>query len=549
MNDLKAIRIVKDFERLKSERATYESAWRDIRDYVRPNVVDFNAHRSPGDIRTVQMLDSTAMQANTDLASEVFSNLFNPSERTFGIGVNGSAELNRDPEVIEWCDLIADELFFSFTDERSQHTSATHEIIQDITAFGNGVISQEWNSETWQLQFMARPLACSFFDTDANGVVNKLIREESMELRQIVAKWPGATWEGLQKELESTPEKKYCVLHSVQPRAEEERRFGSTYVKRMIFASCWVLKEKKLLLDEGGYESFPYHCPRWNKVADEIYGRGPGINCIPAVKMLNRQKLTTIKAAQKATDPPIWLPGEGVRLPYRDEPGGVNFYDPSMFPQGFPTFTQDHKGNFPVTLEMMESERADIRKAFYTDWMEWFPKRERQTAQEIRELSMRKLNKMSPLLGRLETELQVPMIQRAFELKRAAGLIPDAPTILQGGNGKKPSELKVIYVSASARAQAASEANSIMLFFQELLPWAQADPTVMDAINMPEAVQELAIKQRITRRILRSKEEITAMQEQRAQKEQAMQMAGAAEPISKAVLNIAKANEAGGIAA
>ena len=541
-NDPKAKQIIREYERMRGERSTYETTWRDIRQYVRPNVVDFNAKTSPGDIRTERMYDGSAMQANTDLAGDIWSELFSPVERTFGIGVAGDVELNRDPEVIEWAEYVADTIYASYGDERSQLTSSGHELIQDVTAFGNGVMSQEWDSDEGQIIFRTMPLASCFFANNKNGAVDKLFRCEEMTLRQILQRWPDAMWEGLDKAKETEQDKKYEVIHAVQPRADKDRMYGREDKMNMPFASCWVLKEKCVLLEEGGYRSFPYHTPRWNKIADETYGRGPGINCLPGIRMLNRMKLTTLRAAQKAVDPTIWLPTEGVRLPYKDFPGAVNHFDPSSFPSGqFDIKTIEHRGNFPVTLEMMEAERLEIRKAFYTDWLEWFPKVERQTAEEIRELSMRKLKKIAPVLGRIEVELRVPMIQRSYQLCQAAGLIPDAPAVLEG------RALKVVYVSASARAQAASEVNGLIGYMQQLIPAAQIDPTVFDAVDVKKWANELAIKQRVSRRILRSDEEMEAIEQQRAEKEQAMAMAGAAEPVSKALLNVAKAQEAGGI--
>lgn len=541
-SETKAKRICKDFEQMRSDRATYESVWKDIRQYVRPNTVDFNARQSPGDIRTERMYDGAAMQANTDLAGDIFSDLFNPVERTFGIGTTGNVELNRDPEVIEWCDYVADSIFASYSDERSQLTSSGHELIQDVTAFGNGILSQEWDADEQQIIFMARPLAVCYYRTNKNGLVDTLARiEEQMELRQILQKFPGTTWEKIEDDLKAN--KKFDVIQMVQPRVDAERIYSRSDGPNMPFSSCYVLKEKQLILEESGYMSFPYHCPRWNKMADETYGRGPAHNCLPGIRMLNRMKQTVIRASQKATDPTTWLPNEGIRLPYRDHPGAVNHYNPSDFPNGFDLHQNEHKGNFPVSHEMMEAERLEIRKAFYTDWLEWFPKVERQTAEEIRSLNMRKLKKMAPLLGRLQTELLVPMIQRSFQLLDARGLIPPRPRVLLG------QRMGIVYESASSRAQAAFQAESLIGFLQEIVPMAQIDPTAMDAIDMEKFIQELAYKQRIPRRVLRSPEDLAQLKEDRAQKEQAAAIAGAAEPVSKALLNVAQAREAGGIAA
>lgn len=74
-----------------------------------------------------------------------------------------------------------------------------------------------------------------------------------------------------------------------------------------------------------------------------------------------------------------------------------------------------------------------------------------------------------------------------------------------------------------------------------MIPLSQANPEILDAINWDAYAQELAYKQRVSRRILRSPEDIEAIRGQRKQEEQQLQMAGAAEPLSKAALNFAQA--------
>src|SRR3546814_4077959 len=68
----------------------------------------------------------------------------------------------------------------------------------------------------------------------------------------------------------------------------------------------------------------PYMVPRWSKDAGEIYGRSPGWNALPDQKMLNEMSRTVLKAAQKAVDPPLMVADDGVLMPLRTHPGGIN---------------------------------------------------------------------------------------------------------------------------------------------------------------------------------------------------------------------------------
>jgi hypothetical protein len=278
---------------------------------------------------------------------------------------------------------------------------------------------------------------------------------------------------------------------------------------------------------------------RWSKVADEIYGRGPAINCLPDIRMLNRMELATIKAASKAVDPSLILPSDGFLMPFKTSPGAINYRDPSA--GEFEVQALRHEGNFPVTLEITDQKREFIKRCFYSDWVKLMPKKERQTQYEISELVAQQLRMMAPMLGRIYTELLVPMIQRSFELLSRHQRLPIAPPSLEGSN------YKVTYVSAAARAQTETQAVSMGKFMQELIPLAQLDPTVMDRIDTDAYAEELAYVRKVTRRIIRSDKQVDQMRADRDQEQQAQAMAGAAEPVSKAILNISQAQKAGGL--
>src|SRR5690242_15845561 len=93
------------------------------------------------------------------------------------------------------------------------------------------------------------------------------------------------------------------------------------------------------LIDVGGFDEVPYLVPRFSKVTGEIYGLGPGMTCLPDVKMLNEMAKTVVKAAQKIVDPPLQLPDSGFLVPIKTTPGSLN------------------------------SLRQQIIRAFYVEWL------------------------------------------------------------------------------------------------------------------------------------------------------------------------------------
>jgi hypothetical protein len=525
--DPKAVELLKDFERMRVDRSPYESAWNDIRNLVRPNTVDFYSQQnSPGDVRTDRIYDGTAMQSNTDLGNAVHTFIANPSERNFGIKVTADRELNKDPDVLAWCDEVSDIIGSEYQDDRTKFTSSMQEGFLDL-AFGTITINQEWNADEGHLEFEACPLADCFFEQDAHGKVNRLNRRRTWTVTQITKEFPDATWEGKE---EDSPDKKYTVVHCVYEGGES----------RLPYSSCWVLKEKCVILKEGGYRSFPFHVGRWAKSSEETYGRGPAINCLPEIKMLNRMEFTIIKAWQKAVDPPLIMPSDGfIGKNFRTHPGAVNYSDPSA--GEFQVQALEHKGKLEGAETKSDQKREFIRRAFYADWVKLMPRKERQTAYEISELVEQQLRMMAPMLGRLQTEVMIPCIQRSYQLMSLAGLLPQAPPQLRG------RIIEVDYVSAAARAQAATRLANYNRYIQSLAVLQPFAPEVMDALDTDDMAQDMAILSGVPRSAARSPEEIMEIRSARAQEQQMMAMADAAPKIGKTMLDLSKANAEGGL--
>lgn len=534
-DDPKAIKLLKDFERMRSDRTTYENAWRDIRQLVRPNTVDFySSQNAPGDVRTERMYDGTAMQSNADLANAVHTFIANPSERNFGIKVTANRELNEDPEVVEWSDLVSDIIAAEYQDDRTMFTSSMQECFLDL-AFGTITLNQEWNPDEGHLAFKACPMANTFSEENADGLVDKVGRCMEMTVRQINQQFPDATWE---RKDEEKPEKKYTVVHLVYPR--EDRDYGRADGRNMPIASCWLLKEKKAILHEGGYRSFPYHVARWSKSSEENYGRGPAINCLPEIRMLNRMEYTIIKAWQKAVDPPLIMPSDGFLNKFKTAPGSINFSDPSA--GEFTVQPLEHKGKLEGAETKSDQKREFIRRCFYADWVKLMPKKERQTAYEISELVEQQLRMMAPMLGRLQTELMIPCIQRSYQLLGAAGMLPPAPESLLG------ITIEVDYVSAAARAQAATRVVNYGRYIQNLAVLQPFAPDVMDAVDADLIAQDMATLLGVPQRAIRPREDIIEIRSSRAREQQMAALVEAAPKIGSTVKDLSQAQAIGNVA-
>jgi hypothetical protein len=230
--------------------------------------------------------------------------------------------------------------------------------------------------------------------------------------------------------------------------------------------------------------------------------------------MLNEMSKTTIKAAQKQVDPPLLVPDDGFILPVRTVPGGLNFYRAGTRDRIEPL---NIGANNPLGLNMEEQRRNAIRDAFYVNQL-MMQNGPQMTATEVVQRNEEKMRLLGPVLGRLQSELLRPLIDRTFAILLRKKLFRQAPDFLSG------VDIQIEYVSPLAKAQRASELQSIMRAIEIFGSLAQVSP-VFDHINIDNLVTHLADIVGVPAKVLNSKSEVNAIRQQKQQQaDQQMQM-------------------------
>ncbi len=528
-------KVLDRFQQLQTDRRAYEQNWQSIRDLVRPGTTDFNRQVTPGQLRTLDIFDGTAPKANGELASALIGYLLSPVMRWFDVEVRGMTqdEMSEqlDDAALLWLEQVADAIYDQYKSDSTNFNNTMRECMLDIGAFGTCVPSQEWSEDG--LCFKSHALASCYLQEDSDGMIDTVMRELKYTTRQVLQEFSGDV---IPKKImeERQMDKPWKILHSVFPRSD--RNFFKRNVTNKKFASLWISVDCKESMRESGYDALPYHPARWVKLAEEIYGRGPAIDCLPDIRMLNQMEKTLLKSGQKVVDPPLQVPDDGFLLPIKTFPGALIFKDPSA-PNIEPLIT---KANLPFGLEQANQKRDFIKTCFYIDWIRMEKENKEMTAYEVSDRRDEKLRLLSPMFGRLMTELLGPMIARSYNLLNEHGRLPQAPPSLQG------KRLKVEYTSPAAKAQKMVKAMDMDRYIQGMIPMAQLSPDIMDIVDLDAYARERALLMGTTRLIIRSKQQVADI---RAQKQQAQQTQGLmqmAEPATKAIKNLADAKDKGG---
>lgn len=531
MEDL-VTRIITKQESLKSYRTPWENLWQDCGEYVNPNRGDFSTIRYRADTaRYDKIYDTTAPLANENLASGLHGFLTSPSQRWFSLSTFDD-EINEEYEVKQWLNKTTNILYdkvFNIPD--SNFNSQAHELYLDLGSFGTAVMMVQDNPGSG-ISFRTFHLADCYIQENDSGFVDTLYRRYKRTGRQLMERFGDAVPEKIIKISQKDPYREFEVIHAVEP----SESYGEPIKKptQKAFKSCYILLEEKTLLEEGGFDEFPYMVPRWSKVAGEIYGRSPSMTSLPDIKMVNAMMKTIIKAAQKITDPPLLVPDDGFILPVRTVPGGLNFYRSGTQDRIEPLET---RGRPDIGFDLLNNRREHIKAAFHVDWMQMPDQKgsPNMTATEVVARQEEKMRLMGPMIGRLQVEFLGPLIDRVFRIMLRKKQIPEAPGILEG------QEMKILYTSPLARAQKSGQLMTITRLFESMVPLFQAKPDLLDNMNTDETFRYFHHLLDAPAKILNTKEKVEEERQQRQEQQEQMMQAEQAKMESESAKNISEA--------
>jgi hypothetical protein len=280
----------------------------------------------------------------------------------------------------------------------------------------------------------------------------------------------------------------------------------------MQFASYYICLDEKCIVEEGGYRTFPYALGRYITTPGETYGRSPAMLVLPDIKMLNEMQKTIIRAAHLSVSPPLLLQEDGVLQAFDLRPNALNYGGVDEKGQAT-VHPLDIKARLDIGLEMLQDRQKIINDAFLVTLFQILVDQPNMTATEAMLRAQEKGALLAPTMGRQQSELLGPLIEREIDILSHAGMLPPMPDELLEMGG----EVDVEYVSPLNRAQRSEDAVAILRTFEAIAPLAQVDPSVMMAFDLPQAARELADINGMPAKVLRSAEAIAAMQKQQTQ--------------------------------
>ncbi len=533
---------LRSLSELEGRRYNWDSHWQEVAERVWPAADEFNSGRSPGDKRSTKIFDATAALA-LEKFSAAMESMLTPRAQKWHTLRSTNEELNEDPSVKAWFEEVTKRMFQARNAPKAGYYSQMHEGYKSLGAFGNACMFID-EPRDGGIQYVQCHIGQVYIEVNPARRVDTIYRKYQMSAKAAEQEWgidklPDKVARAL--ELEESMYKQFEFLHVVSPRTD--RDVERKDYEGMPWHSYHIGIDDKAMIEEGGYHEFPYMYSRYTLNPTEIYGRSPAMLVLPAIKMAQEMQKTFIRSGHKIVDPPLLLHDDGVlgtgSKQIRLTPGGLNYG--GVDAQGRPLVVPLQTGaRLDITEGMLEKERAVINDAFLVTLFQILVDQPQMTATEALIRAQEKGQLLAPTVGRQQSEMIGPQIDREFNILGRQGFLPEMPEVLAEAEG----EYEIGYESPGMRHQRSEELMGIQRTLEMAMPFAQADPSILGIFKPDQIIRLAAEINGAPVSILRTPDELEEVQAAQAQQAQQQQMMDAIAQAAPAAKDLAQAQAA-----
>jgi hypothetical protein len=425
--------VQRGFRRAQQLRSLKEDRFDQCFRYAMPGRGAFFSSNADEEIDDV--FDETAIVATQEFASRlqagIVPNFTRWAKLTAGLDIDEAdrGQVDTDLEgVTEFCfDVI----------NASNFPQESAESFMDL-AVTLGAMEVEKGTVVNPLRFSAIPINELYVANGPFDMLDQFFRIRSYTFDQFVVKFQDHTMDGDKLEEWRKSGKPYTFIDAVMRDWEEPNE--ECHYRTLL---CRDLGDEIVYSTKyEGVGSCPIIAFRWGKESGGVWGRGPLMNALPAIKTCNLVVQMVLENAQMSI----------AGLYNMDDDGVVNVDTIELVPGTIIPRAPGSRGveavqaggNFNVASLVLDEQRANIKRALYNDML-GNPNRTPMSATEVAERMADLSRQIGSAFGRLMGEFVFPLMQRVVFILKDLGAIK-LPVV----NGR---EVKVTATSPLARAQ------------------------------------------------------------------------------------------------
>jgi hypothetical protein len=529
--DETATKIIKRQSILESNRSTWENHWFEIDELVAPSPNYFHGNNpTPGRKNNDKIFDVTATGALNRFIAAMSSTLTPRVQRWHTLS-NPQLKDNHNAQL--YLEQVCDILFSIRYNPKSNFASQIDECYRSLGKFGTACLLVD--DELGQgIRYKAIHLSEVFISENASGIVDTVYRKFKYTARQAQEAWGEENLpDKINQCAKDNPDEEFWFIHAVSPNTDEQD------MRYFAFKSYYVAADAKKIVSEGGYRKMPYIVSRYITEGNEVYGRSPAMDVLPEIKTLNRARRAVLKQTEKAVDPVLLATDDAAINGLSLQAGAINYGGVDEQGRQLVVPLQTN-ARIDVGIDQINQMRQAINEAFLVTLFQVLVQdRPQQTATEVEYRQQEKGEMLAPTMGRQQSELLSPMIDRELDILSMAGILPPMPQeLLQLGG-----EFEITFEAPLNKIMRSNEAIAILNTLQTAAGMAQFDPSILQMFDIEEAMRILADIRGVPAKIMHSKEEVAAMKQQQAQQAQMQQLLQAAPVVASSAKDMAQAQQ------
>ncbi|MDR1507822.1 MAG: head-tail connector protein [Treponema sp.] len=510
----KAEALSKALDVLKSQREDFHPDWERVQQFVSSSVLSFTNEEDPADKRYVMPRRITSRPSTfmDTLVSGVCGYSISPNIRWLKLGLEDPG-LENQYGVKDWLEMVEGRLYKAYNDGNLY--SQIPAFIESAATFGHGVMLIDEDLTDKKIRTATMNTREIYLDTDEYDEVATVFREFYMTWenaasyfgRDKLAEEVRRKWDD-----DNSAKKMMRLVHAVYRKKNDN---GANISGRFRYASVYVDPDNSHIIQEGGYNDFPYAVFLWKRLMGKKYGIGPAMSAISDINLLHKFEEARLDAAQLSARPALNVP-MGMKGTEEITPDGRNYY---MRDEGM-IVPVNVGANFPITLEITSEQETRIKECFHVDFFLMLQKMNlnQMTATAVVELQGEKAAVLSNMVSNLNGALH-KIVQRSVDILFKQGALPELPYALRTNR----TAMKVDFIGVLAQAQKkAHETSGLMQGLQimgALAQMAQAVPGIQEAfdyVNASEILKKGFASGDMSELTIREDDEVKAIQQARA---------------------------------
>ena len=516
-------------QQLDSKRTNYISKWDEIAVFVDPRNAYFRVKTNNGNLsQLIPKTDDTA-QSMLPIYAAVLNSMLTPQAYIWH-------KLQFfDPEMQEkygsQLDVENQFIYNRRYSAYSNFSSAMNECYMSAGAFGHAIMQLDPDRKHKCISYQTLPIREFYIDKDAFGFVNVFYREVEYTMRNLLTIFPNY----MPKKYQDRQDLKWLdehitLLHAVEPSFEESGKYHSAYIDLT----------NKEIIEEAELKYCPYLCFRSSVFpsSSDPYGFSPCMSVLPSIKALNSLQFNFLKQTDLVGQPTLLTNSDVIDARKVTASGSV--IEGGIDDEGRP-MVQALKayGDLPSMDYLIGKYQDSIATVLLAKYMALMSDTQSRSATDAMIKSNERANLVAPSGDRISREFLLPMIETELAIYGDMNILPPMPTELKDLD----TSFDIILDNPMLKGQRMDSVNSAVNMVGTMAQFAQLDPNIANSVDLSKLLSYIQTNMNVPASIMRTPEEVDALNEATAQQQQMMAMVQAAPQVGKAAKDLASAEQ------